>query len=110
MNDYNFWSDLLDTFQSSPDWIKALWLLIPPGFLLGLVALMLRFRIAAKQLNQGPKGELIYSIHRDIRNQLHVVSHIPVTDGDPALLVLDPSPSGTPLHGLIERQSRSETD
>lgn len=37
MNDYNFWSDLLDTFQSSPDWIKALWLLIPPGFLLGLV-------------------------------------------------------------------------
>ena len=110
MNDYNFWSDLLDTFQSSPDWIKALWLLIPPGFLLGLVALMLRFRIAAKQLNQGPKGELIYSIHRDIRNQLHVVSHIPVTDGDPALLVLDPSPGSAPLHGLIERQGRSETD
>ncbi|WP_288191696.1 hypothetical protein [uncultured Phyllobacterium sp.] len=94
MNDYNFWSDLLDTFQSSPDWIKAVWLLIPPGFLLGLVALTMRFRIAAKQMDQSPKGELIYSIHRDIRNQLHVVSHIPVTDGNPALLLLDPPASG----------------
>lgn len=93
MNDYNFWSDLLDTFQSSPDWIKALWLLIPPGFLLGLVALMLRFRIAARQMDQSPKGELIYSIHRDA-GQLHVVSHIPVVDGNPALLLLDPPASG----------------
>ncbi|MFJ7352920.1 hypothetical protein ACIQWS_02025 [Phyllobacterium sp. NPDC097923] len=109
MDNYNFWSDLLDTFQSSPDWIKAVWLLIPPGFLLGLVALTMRFRIAARQLNQGPKGELIYSIHRDA-GQLRVVSHIPLAEGNPGLLVLDPSPSGTPLHGLIERQSRSETD
>lgn len=93
MNDYNFWSDLLDTFQSSPDWIKALWLLIPPGFLLGLVALMLRFRIAAKQMEQSPKGELIYSIHRDA-GQLRVVSHIPVVDGNPSLLLLDPPASG----------------
>ena len=93
MNDYNFWSDLLDTFQSSPDWIKALWLLIPPGFLLGLVALKMRFRIAAKQMEQSPKGELIYSIHRDA-GQLRVVSHIPVVDGNPSLLLLDPPASG----------------
>lgn len=92
MNDYNFWSDLLDTFQSSPDWIKAVWLLIPPGFLLGLVALTMRFRIAAKQIEQSAGGELIYSIHRDA-GQLRVVSHIPVTDGNPALLLLDPPAS-----------------
>jgi hypothetical protein len=92
MNDYNFWSDLLDTFQSSPDWIKALWLLIPPGFLLGLVALMLRFRIAARQMDQSAVGELIYSIHRDA-GQLRVVSHIPITNGNPALLLLDPPAS-----------------
>lgn len=96
MNDYNFSSDLLDTFQSSPDWIKALWLLIPPGILLGLVALAMRFRIAARQMDHGPKGELIYSIHRDTRNQLHVVSHIPVADSNPALLLLDPSAHDKP--------------
>lgn len=93
MNDYNFWSDLLDTFQSSPDWIKALWLLIPPGFLLGLVALMLRFRIAAKQMEQSAGGELIYSIHRDA-GQLRVVSHIPLAEGNPGLLVFDPPAGG----------------
>ncbi|QND51826.1 hypothetical protein HB779_07865 [Phyllobacterium sp. 628] len=96
MNDYNFWSDLLDTFQSSPDWIKALWLLIPPSFLLGLVAMAMRFSMASKRMDHGSKGELIYSVHRDIRNQLHVVSHLPLIDGSPALLLLDPHASGEP--------------
>lgn len=37
MNDYNFISDLLDTFQSSSDFIKALMIVTPPAFVLGLV-------------------------------------------------------------------------
>ncbi|MDQ0998097.1 hypothetical protein QFZ34_003279 [Phyllobacterium ifriqiyense] len=90
MDNYNFWADFLDTFQSSPDWIKALWLLIPPGFLLGLIAIVMRFSMANKQMNHTSKGELIYSIHRDAGNQLHIVRHIPLIDGNPALLMLDP--------------------
>ena len=53
MTDYNFWADLLDTFKSSPDWIKALWLTIPPGFLLALVALLMRYRIAGTANGNG---------------------------------------------------------
>lgn len=96
MDNYNFWADFLDTFQSSPDWIKALWLLIPPGFLLGLIAMMMRFRLTAKQMDHGSKGELIYSVHRDAGNQLHIVRHIPLVDGNPALLMLDPLSNSEP--------------
>lgn len=40
MENYNFWQDFFDTYQSSPDIIKALWILIVPGFVLGLVAIL----------------------------------------------------------------------
>ena len=32
--DYNFWRDLLDTYQSLPDWLKFCWLVVPSGLLL----------------------------------------------------------------------------
>lgn len=90
MTEYNFIADFLDTFQSSPDWIKALWLLIPPGFLLGVIAMAMRFRMTTKRMEHGSKGELIYSVHRDAGNQLHIVRHIPLVDGNPALLLIEP--------------------
>ena len=31
--DYNFWRDLLDTYQSLPDWLKFCWLFIPAALL-----------------------------------------------------------------------------
>ncbi|MEI4481846.1 MULTISPECIES: hypothetical protein [unclassified Phyllobacterium] len=96
MTEYNFISDFLDTFQSSPDWIKALWLLIPPGFLLGLIAMAMRFSIAKTQVAPREQGELIYSVHRDAGNQLHIVRHIPLVDGNPALLMLDPLSNSEP--------------
>lgn len=40
MENYNFWQNFFDTYQSSPDIIKALWILIGPGFVLGLVAIL----------------------------------------------------------------------
>lgn len=52
MNDYNFWKDLLGTFQSSADWIKALIVLMPPGFLLGVIALILFHKRAGQGLEQ----------------------------------------------------------
>lgn len=96
MTEYNFISDFLDTFQSSPNWIKALWLLIPPGFLLGLIAMVMRFSIAKTQVPPKEQGELIYSVHRDAGNQLHIVRHIPLVDGNPALLMLDPLSNSEP--------------
>ena len=32
-HEYNFWRDLLDTYQSLPDWLKLLWLLIPAAMI-----------------------------------------------------------------------------
>lgn len=32
MEPYNFWQDFFDTYQSLNDWIKALWLIVPPVF------------------------------------------------------------------------------
>ena len=106
MTEYNFISDFLDTFQSSPDWIKALWLLIPPGFLLGLIAIVMRFSMANKQMNHSSKGELIYSVHRDAGNQLHIVRHIPLVDGNPALLMLDPLSNSEPASQNANRLAR----
>jgi len=64
MQDYNFWADLLLTFKSSPDWIKALWLLVPPMFVLALIAMVMRFGLAMRR----PKpieGELVVPLwHR----------------------------------------------
>jgi len=49
MDPYNFWADLFDTYQSTADWIKALWIVSVPAFVLGLVALILRYRLALAQ-------------------------------------------------------------
>ncbi len=49
MTEYNFWADLFDAYQSTADWIKALWIVSVPVFVLGLVALILRYRLAIAQ-------------------------------------------------------------
>jgi hypothetical protein len=59
MNDYNFLADVLDTFQSMDDWLKALALLIPPGFVLGLVGLFLRHRATIRAIEAGRTGEFM---------------------------------------------------
>lgn len=57
MSEYNFWADLLDTWQASSDWIKALTILTPPASLLGLIALQFWYRIRLK-------GSALGAIHR----------------------------------------------
>lgn len=51
MDNYNFAADLLATFRASPDFVKALWLLVPPGFIIGLV-------IALKLRTTDPDGQI----------------------------------------------------
>ncbi|CAN0450229.1 unnamed protein product, partial [Ectocarpus fasciculatus] len=44
MDDYNFLADLLDTFQSSSDYIKTVIILTPTVFVLGIIHLLTRHR------------------------------------------------------------------
>ena len=53
MDGYNFWADLLASYRASPDVIKALWVLIPPAFLLGLVAVLRLTRRPARREAEG---------------------------------------------------------
>jgi len=99
MEDYNFWQDFFDTYQSLSDPTKALWLIVPAGFLLGLVALVLRHRVAVRQAESGMRGDLVYTIHRDGDYKLHVYRHGPVLEREPALVVLDQPNSGDAKHG-----------
>jgi hypothetical protein len=89
MDGYNFWQDFFDTYQSLSDGTKALWLIVPAGFLLGLIALILRHRVAVRQAETGLRGDLVYTIHRDGDDQLRVYRHGAALDREPALLLLD---------------------
>ena len=40
MADYNFFADILDTYQAMPDVLKALWLVTPPMFFITLIVLL----------------------------------------------------------------------
>lgn len=60
MDSYNFWADLLDTYQSTPDVIKLLIILEPPLFILAMVAML---RIRPIIISELP-GEDLYIIHR----------------------------------------------
>jgi hypothetical protein len=93
MEDYNFWHDVFDTYQSLSDPTKALWLIVPPAFILGLIALIMRHRVAVRQAENGIRGALVYTIRRDGDDKLHVYRHGPALEREPALLLLD-QPNG----------------
>jgi hypothetical protein len=99
MDGYNFWQDFFDTYQSLSDGTKALWLIVPAGFLLGLIALILRHRVAVRQAENGMRGDLVYTIHRDGDDKLCVYRHGPALESEPALLVLDQPSGGDAKHG-----------
>ena len=51
--DYNFWRDLLDTYQSLPDWLKFFWLAIPSATIVALCH-MVRSGLGRKQAAKKP--------------------------------------------------------
>lgn len=92
---YNFWQDFFDTYQSLSDWIKALWLIVPPTFLLLLLWMGLRARNEHRSVETNVGGRLIYSVYRDNQNRFHVISHQFGTTDDLWLLPVekaDPDP------------------
>lgn len=99
MTPYNFWQDFFDTYQSLADWIKALWLVVPPLFMLALTALVMRFRIDRAKAAHGFDGRLLYTIHRGGEEQLVIVSHARENEDPPVWLVFDEPGRGPPEPG-----------
>lgn len=106
MDGYNFWQDVFDTYQSLSDPTKALWLIVPAAFVLGLIALILRHRVAVRHAENSLRGDLVYTIHRDGDDQLHVYRHGPALEREPALLLLDQQNSGDAKHGSRQQMQR----
>jgi hypothetical protein len=100
MDGYNFWQDFFDTYQSLSDGTKALWLIVPAAFVLGLIALVMRHRVAVRQAESGMRGDLVYTIHRDANDKLHVYRHGAALDSEPALLLLDQPISDRAVSGI----------
>lgn len=75
MSDYNFWADLLSTYEALPDLIKVLWLIVPPIFVLALVALFMRYKISKMRSGPNYTGDLIYSIRQTDENKFYVFRH-----------------------------------
>ncbi|MGV1769813.1 protein kinase [Agrobacterium vitis] len=49
MADYNVWADIFDTWQSMADWVKAIAIVMPPVFAMGVLALLLCYRLALRR-------------------------------------------------------------
>ena len=83
MEDYNFWQDLFDTYQSTADWIKALWIVAVPAFALGLLALIFQYRLASKQAPLADGAELLYTVHREDGGTFRVYRHTGSSELEP---------------------------
>ena len=90
MENYNFWRDFFDTYQSLSNWMKVLWLVVPPAFLLVLIWLAARTGEQRRSAEPNTVGRLIYSVYRDEENCIRIFSHLPELADRPNLLFLDP--------------------
>lgn len=93
MENYNFWQDFFDTYQSLSDLMKFAWLVVPPAFLLGLLALVMRYRLAAKRGTMRETGNLAYTVFSDENGILRIYTHggtdvLPIRTSEPNLLPL----------------------
>jgi hypothetical protein len=59
---YNFWQDFFDTYQSLSDWLKAIWLIVPPAFVLALIWLWRRPQTPPDTTALSDRGRLLYSV------------------------------------------------
>ncbi len=67
----NFWQDFFDTYQSLSDWMKFAWLVVPPAFVPGFAAMVMRYRLAGAPEN----GSLAYTVLADRNGGLRIYTH-----------------------------------
>lgn len=89
MEDYNFWQDIFDTFQSLGDGIKIALIITPPITILGFLALMMNYRVAVKKAQNSPFGEQVYSVYRDEMSRLNIFRNGPTEGDEPTVILLD---------------------
>ena len=95
METYNFWKDLLDTYQSLSAPLQFAWLLLPPAFLFAFVWLVFRYGLLYRRLGPvGRRGMPVFTIYRNIHGSYDVYS---------CLLYTSPSPRD----GLLSRMPSS---
>lgn len=95
MESYNFWQDFFDTYQSLSDWMKFAWLVVPPAFVLGLVALFLWYGLATKRAAEPETGTLAYTVFSNQNGGLRIYAH----DGADALTAERSEAALLPLPG-----------
>ena len=93
MDTYNFWQDVFDTYQSLPVGLQLAWLVLPPAFVLALVALTLRYRLLSRRLGPVGRGDLVYTVYRNDFGSFDVYHH--TADGTTGP---DPWPDWTTPH------------
>ncbi len=94
MEDYNFWADVLNTFKLSAEWVKALWLVIPPAFVFGLIWLFRRRVVPAADTMD---GELLYTVYRQPNGLIHIY-RIGVVDDGILESLIEHQPGEDPRH------------
>jgi len=98
MESYNFWQDFFDTYQSLSDWMKTLWLIVPPAFALGALWLGLNYRLKSRSAAPTGDGMLAYTVFTDETGIWRIHAHKgaeTVTDERPEATVL-PLPGAHP--------------
>jgi len=96
--DYHFWQDFFDTYQSLSNWMKFAWLIVPPAFLLALIALVLRYRLMKKQIEDTAARTLACTVTSDENGFLRIYTRegmdtLPAQTSKPTLLPrLDATP------------------
>ncbi|MGV2978322.1 hypothetical protein AB1P65_22955 [Roseibium alexandrii] len=98
MESYNFWQDFFDTYQSLSDWMKTLWLIVPPTFALGALWLGLDYRLKSRSPKATGDGMLAYTVFADETGIWRIHAHrgaVTVTDEGPEATVL-PLPGAHP--------------
>lgn len=96
MENYNFWKDFFDTYQSLSDWMKMLWLIVPPAFALGALWLGLDYRLKSRPAAPTGDGALAYTVFADETGVWRIHAH------QDAEAVADERPEATvlPLPGV----------
>ena len=99
MESYNFWQDFFDTYQSLSDWVKTLWLIVPPAFALGALWLALDYRLKRRSAAAAEDGVLAYTVFADETGIWRIHAH----RGADALADERPEATVLPLPGAHPR-------
>lgn len=65
MDTYSAWQDVLDTYQSLSDFLKFAWLIVPPTFVVAMVAVCFHYRLERFRLQNDVAGKVSLKLDRD---------------------------------------------